>query len=267
MRSDCFDSLHSTISKFTNLHVFIDDDFITKQCTKGLKSYILKGLSGEINIRTTDEFKQHLPKLERRLKILEYSEGYAKLKGIIQNAVNWETYQNFLAQVDITLWFKNQGILIEIEPELPHDFRIGYGDALIFTPNGNCYCEIHSSSSLINVNQQTSVNQQKQKTKKVERILLEKTNIQLPIDYPGILCLDATKAPGIWSYDVREIAEKLFPNRQQLAMIMLWSWESNGEPSWDMIPNSFFVNSHSKFRNVGECLLKHLNIKSEIMVI
>ena len=59
--------LKPIISRFPRIHQFPDDGFIRKQCKGELKSHLLRGLSGLVQGRTINEFRQHLPTLESRL--------------------------------------------------------------------------------------------------------------------------------------------------------------------------------------------------------
>ncbi|MEE9583771.1 MAG: hypothetical protein V3W01_03840, partial [Dehalococcoidales bacterium] len=106
------------------------------------------------------------------------------------------------------------------------------------------------------------------KIKRAVRNLLDKTKRQLPSNHPGILALETGKS-GILSFDVREIAQKLFPEKPHVAVIMLWSWESPAQNDSDLLgwsrssPSFCFINARSKFRQIGEELLEHLGLKGK----
>lgn len=264
MENECYQHLRQIISEFPLLYQFLDDDFILKQCQSELKNYILKRLNNEVS---SHDIRLYLPSFEKRLEGLVSVKGYDRLGSRLRGASDWDQHNDIEAQIDITLWFKRKNLLKEIEPKLP--CREGYSDILLSFLQQDIYCETHSFQSIIK-----SIQPEESKTEKewdelkgikwAVRHLLKETSRQLPQDYPGILALDATKSVK-FAYDVRSIAERLLPQRPQVIFIALWSWEGNGEPSWDMIPNDFFVNSKSKFPDVGKALLGHLGLKGEII--
>jgi len=269
MGNECYSRLQQMISKFPYLHQFFDDSFIERQCESGLTCYIVRGLVSPIDGWTVQESEQHLPSLESRLSKLATINGYDRLKHLLRGASDWNSYQDVLAQIDITHWFKEKSLVKEIEPKLPNNE--GYSDILLSFAQQDIYCEAHSFQSILKSLQSQVLEIEKKgdglkEIKKAVRHLLKETKKQLPQDYPGILALDATKSDK-FSDDVRFIAERLLPQRLQVAFIALWSYEGDGDPSWDMIPNDFFVNSKSEFREIGEALLNHLRLNGRITVI
>jgi hypothetical protein len=267
MPDEVYCRLKSILSKFTHVHAFIDDDFILEQCEGGLKNYLLGRLANNDSAQDT---LSHLPTLERRLVQLAPLAGYYKLQALLQGASNWDAYQEALAQLDIILWFNQKKLVKEIEPIL--DYRVGKADILLSLNGQDMYCEITSfqsiikSINLVDNSREKNRHSGQAKIDRVVRILLKKTNRQLPPDYPGILALDALKS-GIFAFDVRLIAQKLLPQRLQVALIALWSGEGTGpDINWD-IPNSFFINSKSQYRYIGEALLQCMNVTAGIEVI
>ena len=199
-------------------------------------------------------------------------DGYDRLKSSIGDVADWDGFQAILAQIDITLWFNDKGILKEIEPHLPQ--KAGYSDILLSFSEQDIYCEVTSPESL-----QKSIESKKQneaekvqnllkkqrwmseqdaeheiKQDRITRILLEKTNKQLPRNYPGILALETGKSM-LFTFDTKKIAQQLFPSRPQVMLIMLWSLERGSQigeaPFW-------FVNPSSQYQNIGQKLLKYL---------
>ncbi len=256
--------LQSMLSAYPHIYQFLDADFIRKQYRSGLKNQLLQRLENE---KSSIDANRHLPTLEKRLAELDSIAGYGRLKPRLQGASDWDEYQEFLAQIDITLWFWQKNLLKEIEPELPH--RDGYADMLLYYLQQDIYCEVTSFQSIAkSLKSRVGEKWDRLKTiKGVVRNLLDKTRNQLPEDYPGILALDTTKS-GIFSFDVREIAQKLFPSRPQVALIMLWSWEGTEEDfSWDMSPSAFYINGDERsiFRVVGEKLLECSGLGGEVV--
>lgn len=266
MENECYLQLQPIISRFPYLHQFLDNDFISEQCDNGLKCHILRRLD---NKESSYGMCQHLPTLEKRLAELAPVTGYDRLKSLLKGASDWDQYQETLAQIDITLWFKRKNLLREIEPELPN--RIGNTDILLSFSQQDIYCEVNSPQSILKSiksrkgNENIKVQKQSKNIRRLLRVLLEKTNRQLPRDYPGILALETGKS-AIFGFDVRELAQLLFPSRPQVALIALWSWEGDGEAlNWDNNPTSFFINGRSGFRAIGEALLGHLGLKGEVV--
>jgi len=286
MENECYLRLRPIISKFPCLHQIIDDDFLSEQCESELKNYLLKRLDDKKSNHVTH---QHLPTLERRLAELAPVTGYDRLKYLLKGASDWDEYQEFLAQIDIALFFKHNNLLKEIEPEFPH--RLGNADILISFSQQDIYCEITSFQSLLKSIQSKTKSEKNKiqdrvrelrkeqpweteqdiehelKIKRAVRNLLDKTKRQLPPNHPGILALETGKSM-MFGFDVRKIAQKLFPGRRQVALIMLWSWESDGgddsDLRWEMNNPSFcFINGGAKFLRVGETLLKYLGLKGE----
>lgn len=284
MERERYLQLQSTISQFPHIYQFLDDGFIRGQCESKLKNHLLKRLD---NKEAGNSTRKHLPTLEKRLAKLALVTGYVKLKLLLRGASDWDEYQEFLAQLDITLWFQEKKLLKEIEPELPH--KAGNADILLSFSQRDIYCEATSFQSIAkSIESKTKSEKNKiqdrvrelrkrqlwkteqeieneLEIKRAARNLLYKTNHQLPRDYPGILALDTTKS-AVFGLDVRDIAQRLSPSRPHVALIILWSWEGNGEDfNWDMSPTFFFVNSRSKFREIGEELLEHLDLKGEVL--
>jgi len=193
--------------------------------------------------------------------------GYDRLKSSIEDVADWDGFQAIKAQIDTTLWFKEKGLIKEIEPKLP--LRKGYSDILLSFSQKDIYCEVTSFQSIIKSIQVKKSRTEKKddefKIKRALRNLLDKTGRQLPQNYSGILVLDTTKS-AVFSLDVRELAGRLLPQRRQIALIALVSWEGNGEDfSWDKNPTFFFINGYSEFRAIGEAVLKHLGQKGEVV--
>lgn len=264
MENECYQKLQLIISTFPYLHQFLNNDFIREQCENGLKCHILKRLDSR---ETSHSIRQHLPTLEKRLAKLASVSGYDRLGLLLRRASNWDQYQEALAQIDVTLWFKGKSLLKEIEPELPH--RVGNADILLSFSQQDIYCEIASFQSIIKSIQAKESKVEKKdnelEIKRAIRNLLDKTNRQLPPNHPCILALDTTKSAK-FAYDIRLIADKLLPQRLQVALIALWSWEGDGEAlNWDMEPSSFFINGKSGYRAIGEALLELLGLGGEVI--
>jgi hypothetical protein len=229
--------------------------------------------------------------LDRRLLELSSVRGYERLGHLLRGASTWDEYQEFLGQIDITLWFKRNHLLTEIEPGLPH--RKGEADVLATFLGNDMYCEVtafqsiaKSMSTMTNlekgrVQKKLSVLQKRQPwkskidmehdfdVKRAVRNLLAKTKYQLPINHIGILALDTGKS-AMFKFDVKEIAENLFPRRPQVTMIILWSWEGDGDNESDEHwtknnPTICFVNRQSKFRKLADKLLLSLELQSEVV--
>ncbi len=150
--------------------------------------------------------------------------------------------------------------------------REGKADILLSLNGQDIYCEITSFQSIIksiNVvdnNRKKNRHRGKVKIDRIIRNLLRKTSRQLPPDHPGILALHALKS-GIFAFDVRLIAQRLLPQRLQVALIALWSGEGTGpDINWD-IPTLFIINRRSQYRYIGEALLQCMNVKTDIEII
>ncbi len=198
--------------------------------------------------------------------------GYDRLKSSIEDVADWDGFQAIWAQIDTTLWFKDKGILKEIEPHLPH--RVGCADILLSFSEQDIYCEVTSPESM-----QKSLESKKNNEAEKVRILLgkepwmskqhaehefkirravkhwmSKTKQQLPANYPGILAIDTGKA-WLSHFDVKIAVKRLFPKRPQLVLIMLWNPERDSQigeaPFW-------FINTNSPYQNIGQELLKYL---------
>lgn len=285
MNNERFLQLHSIIAQFPHIYRSLDDGFIKRQCESSLKNFLLKRLDNEESSHFT---RQHLPTLEKRLAELTSVTGYYRLKPLLRGASDWDEYQEFLAQVDITLFFKHESLLKEIEPELVNSKA--KADILLTFSQEDIYCEITSFQSIaksigsgvksedkkireLRERQPWKIGQDIEhelKIKKAVRNLLDKTRRQLPLNNLGILSLEAGKS-AVFDLDVRKMASKLFKNRPQLALIMLWSWESPAHNDSERLswgrkkPGFCYVNPISKFQVIGEALLKHLNLNSEVV--
>ena len=278
MENECYQKLQPIIFKFPHLHQFLDNDFIRGQCESTLKNFLLKRLENEKSSHFTC---RHLPTLEKRLAGLTSVTGYGRLCSRLRVASDWDEYEEFLAQIDITLWFKDKGIVKEIEPELANS--MGRADILFTFSQQDIYCEVTSFQSIAKSIESKAKSEEKKirelgkrqpwkmeqdvehelKIKRAVRNLLDKTKRQLPSNHPGILALETGKS-AIFYHDIRNMAQRLFPHRPHVALIMHWGWEGVGEPTWDSIPTAFFVNGNSGFRNIAEALLEFLNLKGEI---
>ena len=213
------------------------------------------------------QFQETLEKIAAGLTLVN---GYDRLISIIEGVASWDEYMEIRAQINTTQWFKEKGLIKEIEPKLPH--REGYSDILLSFSEQDIYCEVTSPESLQKSMESNKYNEEKKvhnllkkqpwmskqdaeheiEINRITRKLLGKTNKQLPLNYPGILALETGKSM-VFSFDVKRIAKKLFPIRPQVTLIMLWSLErgsSIGEaPFW-------FVNPNSAYQNIGKELLK-----------
>ena len=67
--------------------------------------------------------------LEKSLAGLTSVNGYDRLKSRLKGIADWDEYKAISAQIDITLWFEEKGLMKEIEPKLPHGK--GYSDILL----------------------------------------------------------------------------------------------------------------------------------------
>lgn len=198
--------------------------------------------------------------------------GYDRLKPLLKGATDWDKFQEVFAQINITLWFKQNSLLKEIEPTLPH--RQVSCDLLLSFSQQDIYCEVSSFQSFvksiesreqgtdderikIKLQQRPYLTKQdiehEIKNDRIIRNLLIKTKKQLPPKHPGILALETGKSM-VFHFDIKEIAQELFPSRPQVMLIMLWSLERGSEigeaPFW-------FVNPSSPFQDIGQKLLEH----------
>ncbi|MBN2075568.1 MAG: hypothetical protein JW762_08470 [Dehalococcoidales bacterium] len=217
-------------------------------------------------------------KLTYRAISLTHKNGYERLASSIDAVTDWEGFQEIIAQIDATKWFDERNVLKKIEPSTPH--RLGNADLLISIGNQDVYCEVTSPISLQKTFTKKTKNEnsvdsnvvnllKKQpwmseteakhtiQNSKVVRNLLDKTRKQLPETYPGILVMNTSKSM-IFHFDVKQIAEKLFPSRNQIILLMLWSLERG---SMIGTPPFIFLNSNSQFQKTGEDLLKYLCIQ------
>ena len=284
MNIKVYHRLQSILSQFNHIYEFIDDAFIRAQCDSELKNYLLHRLANEDSSLNT---LRHLPTLEKRLAELVLVTGYDKLAPLLKGASDWDKYQEALAQIDITLWFNQKNLLKEIEPRLPH--RVGNADFLLSFSQQDIYSEVGSFQSIIKSIESKAKSEEKRIQKRLRelrkgqpwrteqhveneleieravRSLLDKTKRQLPPNHPGILALDTTKSAK-FAYDIRSIANKLLPQRPQVTLIGLWSWEGVEETlNWDKNPTCFFINGGSRFQEIGEALVQFLSVKGEII--
>jgi len=205
--------------------------------------------------------------------------GYDRLKSSIEDVADWDEFQAIKAQIDTTLWFKEKGLIKEIEPKLP--LREGYSDILLSFSEQDIYCEVTSPESLQKLIESKKQNEAKKvqnllkkqpwmskqdaehelKMERAVRNLLDKTKRQLPPNHPGVLALETGKSM-VFSFDVKKIAKKLFPNRPQVVLIMLWSLERGSQigeaPFW-------FVNPNSPYQNIGQKLLEYLGQDNKVI--
>ena len=260
--------LCNMLLEYPHIHKCIDDDFIRSQYKIRLNCHILKRLD---NKQSSTKTLRHLPSLEKRLAELSSIVGYDRLCPLLRSAADWDQYQEYLDQIDITLWFKSKSLLKEIEPELPGSR--GKADILVSFRDQPIYCEVSSFQSIGKSIQSEKYQHSSSKDiHRIDRILrtsLRKTHRQLPQDYAGIFALSTTKS-NVLSFDVRQMAQRLFLNRQQVTLIMLWSWENNRENDssikWAMDnPDYCFINSQAIFRKLGETLLCYLEIRGEVI--
>jgi len=222
------------------------------------------------------QFQTTLKKIAVRLASIN---GYDRLESSIENVADWDGSQAIKAQINITLWFNDKGILKEIEPKLP--LREGYSDILLSFSEQDIYCEVTSPESL-----QKSIESKKQnEAKKVQNLLkkqpwmskqdaehelkrertvrnlVDKTKHQLPPNHLGVLALETGKS-ATFIFDVRKVAPQLFKSRPQLVLIMLWSLERGSQigeaPFW-------FVNPNSPYQNIGQKLLEYLGQDNKVI--
>ncbi len=96
---------------------------------------------------------------------------------------------------------------------------------------------------------------------RITRNLLAKTRRQLPPNHPGILALETGKSM-VFTFDTKKIAQKLFPSRPQVMLIMLWSLERGSQigeaPFW-------FINPNSPYQNIGQKLLEYLGQDNKLI--
>jgi hypothetical protein len=84
--------------------------------------------------------------LEKESAGLAAVKGYDRLISTIKDVASWDKYMEIRAQINITRWFKENSLLKEIEPGLPH--RRGNTDALLSFSEQDIYCEVTSPQSL-----------------------------------------------------------------------------------------------------------------------
>lgn len=222
------------------------------------------------------QFQTTLKEIAVRLASIN---GYDRLESSIENVADWDGFQAIKAQINITLWFNDKGILKEIEPKLP--LREGYSDILLSFSEQGIYCEVTSPESL-----QKSIESKKQnEAKKVQNLLkkqpwmskqdaehelkreravrnlLDKTKHQLPPNHPGVLALETGKSM-VFTFDTEKIAQKLFPSRPQVMLIMLWSLERGSQIGEAPFP---FINPNSPYQNIGQKLLEYLGLNNKVI--
>jgi len=222
------------------------------------------------------EFQATLDEIASRLASIS---GYDRLKSTIEDVADWDGFQAIFAQINTTLWFKEKGLLKEIEPRLPH--REGYADILLSFSGQDIYCEVTSPESIQKslesetegetekvqnlLKKQPWISKQEAeheiKHDRIKRTLLEKTNKQLPRNYPGILVLETGKSM-VFTFDTKEIARKLFPSRPQVMLIMLWSLERGSQIGKAPF---LFVNPNSPYQNIGQELLEYLGLDNKVI--
>lgn len=219
--------------------------------------------------------------LEKSSIELAYVKGYDRLISSIRDVADWDGFKAISAQINATQWFKDKNILKEIEPELPHSLKSA--DMLLSFSHEDIYCEVTSLESLVKSieakrqdgdNERIEIKRQKLpylskldieheiKKDRIIRNLVDKTNKQLPKNHPGILALETGRAM-VFQLEVKEIAKKLFNNRPHIMLIMLWSLERGsgiGEPPFP------FVNQKSNYQNIGQELLKYLQVKPYYLI-
>jgi len=220
--------------------------------------------------------------LEKSSSGLASVNGYDRLQSSIEDVADWDGFQAIKAQIDITLWFKQKSLLKEIEPELP--YRVGNADTLLSFSQQDIYCEVTSPESLQKSIESKESKKQSEAKKvqillkkqpwmskqdaeheikqdRITRSLLEKTNKQLPRNYPGILALETGKSM-VSTFDTKKIARKLFPSRPQVMLIMLWSLERGSQIGEAPFP---FVNPNSPYQNIGQKLLEYLGLDNKVI--
>ena len=222
------------------------------------------------------QFQTTLEKIAAGLTLVN---GYDRLISLIKGVASWDEYMEIRAQINTTRWFKEKSLIKEIEPKLPH--REGYSDMLLSFSEQAIYCEVTSPESI-----QKSIESKKQnEVKKVQNLLkkqswmseqdaeheirkdritrnlLAKTRRQLPPNHPGILALETGKSM-VFTFDTKKIAQKLFPSRPQVMLIMLWSLERGSQIGEAPFP---FVNPNSPYQNIGQKLLEYLGLANKVI--
>ena len=231
-----------------------------------------------VQMMKDERYLEFQKKLTDEAISLTHKNGYERLASSIDAVTDWEGFQEIIAQIDATKWFDERNVLKEIEPSTPH--RLGNADLLISIGNQGVYCEVTSPISLQEMVTKELKNGNSVDSKvvkllkkqpwmseteakhtiqnsKVVRNLLEKTRKQLPKTYPGILVMNTSKSM-ISHFDVQQIAERLFPRRNQIILLMLWNLEHG---SMIGTPPFIFLNSNSQFQKTGDDLLKYLCIQ------
>ena len=224
-------------------------------------------------------YKQFQTTLLEKASKLVFITGYNRLKSSIENVTDWDGFQAILAQINTILWFKGKGLVKEIEPKLPH--REGYSDILLSFLNQEIYCEVTSPESIQKSIESEKPNELKKvqelirkqpwmseqdaeheiRRNRIVRNLLYKTKRQIPPNNPGILVVETGKS-AIFSFDIKKIAPRIFKNRPQVMLVMLWSLERGSQigeaPFW-------FINTNTPYKNIGYEMLKYSEQDNKIV--
>jgi hypothetical protein len=262
MENEPYASLRRTFSEFPLLYRFLDDTFIEGQCTNRLKNFFI--LHSD-NV----EAIQHLETLLQQLSDIK---GYDRLGARLIGACDWDGYQEIMAQINATIWFRQKGLIKEIEPTLPH--RTGSCDILLSFAEQEIYCEVWSAQSFMKAFESKKTEkagkaadlrkkepwmsledaEHEIRNRDIVRILKQKTNRQLPPDQHGILWIDGAKG-WLFHFDVKIIADRLSPSIPRMASVMLWNLE-RGSQIGDA--PFCFINAGSPFQAISRKLLLHL---------
>jgi hypothetical protein len=244
------------------LNKFLDDDFIKRQWESGVKNFLLVHSDNVLALQYLESLLQQLIKVE----------GYDRLRSPLRKANNWDQYQETLAQINATVWFAQKGLLKEIEPALPH--RYGRCDAKLSFTAQEMYFEVWApqafnitfeNKKIENAGKVDALRKSLRwmslqdaeheiRNKNIEAILRNKTTKQLPPCQHGLLWIDGSKG-WLFDFDVKTIAKRLFPDRPQMAAVMLWNSERGsqiGEAPF------CYVNSESPFQCLTRKLLLYL---------
>jgi hypothetical protein len=268
MESELYQKLHSILCNYPTIYQLLGGDFFRRQCKAELTSCILKHLAQEGH----NENLPHLSYMESQLAQLSCFPGFNKLqKGL--RSPNGDEYYETQIQIERSVWFAQQHLLKEIEPEL-HDQGESC-DMLLAFKGQHIYCEV-TSRRFAGVNSKITTAQMQRLQKKqpwlteqdieyqyeinnVLRSLKDKAQHQLPPTAPGILVLETGRAM-FFHWQTKELANKLFASTSRattphVILIMLWSGDSGSQmgeaPFW-------FVNRNSYFKAIGRALLKYL---------
>jgi hypothetical protein len=259
MENEPYTSLVKTISGFPLLHRFLNDVFIEGQCAVGLKNFFL----------VHSDNVEALQHLEGLLQQLTEVKGYDRLGARLIGACDWDGYQEIMAQINATIWFRQKGLIKEIEPALPH--RTGRCDILLSFVEQEIFCEVWASQSFMKAFEtkktgKVAVLRKKEpwmlqqdaeheiRNRDIVRTLMSKTNKQLPPSQHGILWIDGGKG-WLFHFDVKTIAERIFPSRPQMFSVMLWNGEQGSQIG---VPPFCFVNTKSPFQELTRRFLQHI---------